>query len=195
MRHVIVPGVRSALTLLPLDPSAASTALGSSAPSGAVGRAERLGALVHALEQACDVLAFPGLDTCRSTKLEPSRDIAGRRSSVLRRLANPARRIIVVTTPEAAMERPSPRRKAGHRSALLSRWEVHSSDVADLWVPELNLPIPDLLPESYVQSDAVRLDIYSRIAKCRTRDELKRLEEETGRRFGRLPPEAATSSR
>jgi transcription-repair coupling factor (superfamily II helicase) len=157
-------------------------------------------ALVHALEQACDVLAFPGLDTCRSTKLEPSRDIAGRRSSVLRRLANPARRIIVVTTPEAAMERPSPAEKLVtdqpcSQGGRCIGPRANSSDVADLWVPELNLPIPDLLPESYVQSDAVRLDIYSRIAKCRTRDELKRLEEETGRRFGRLPPEAATSSR
>ena len=60
----------------------------------------------------------------------------------------------------------------------------------DLWVPDLNLPLPDLLPASYVQSEAVRLEIYGRLARCRNEDELEDLEEETARRFGKLPPEA-----
>jgi transcription-repair coupling factor (superfamily II helicase) len=58
---------------------------------------------------------------------------------------------------------------------------------ADLWVPDLNLPVADQLPASYVQSDAVRLEIYGRVARCRTEDELDDLEEETLRRFGKLP--------
>lgn len=59
-----------------------------------------------------------------------------------------------------------------------------------LWVPELNLPIAELLPSDYVQSEALRLEIYARAARCRTDDELEELEDETQRRFGTLPPAA-----
>jgi transcription-repair coupling factor (superfamily II helicase) len=58
---------------------------------------------------------------------------------------------------------------------------------ADLWVPDLNLPLADMLPTNYVQSEAVRLEIYGRVARCRSEDDLEDLEEETARRFGRLP--------
>src|SRR6478735_6378956 len=61
---------------------------------------------------------------------------------------------------------------------------------ADLWVPDLNLPGADMLPASYVQSEAVRLEIYARAARCRSEDELNDLEDETSRRFGKLPPPA-----
>ncbi len=61
---------------------------------------------------------------------------------------------------------------------------------ADLWVPDLNLPVADMLPTNYVQSDAVRLEIYGRIARCRNEDDLEDLEDETARRFGRLPAAA-----
>ncbi|BAM86842.1 putative transcription repair coupling factor [Bradyrhizobium oligotrophicum S58] len=60
-----------------------------------------------------------------------------------------------------------------------------------LWIPELNLPISELLPSDYVQSEAVRLEIYARAARCRTGDELEELEDETQRRFGTLPPAAS----
>jgi transcription-repair coupling factor (superfamily II helicase) len=46
------------------------------------------------------------------------------------------------------------------------------------------------LPANYVQSEAVRLEIYARAARCRGEDELDDLEEETSRRFGKLPPYA-----
>jgi transcription-repair coupling factor (superfamily II helicase) len=59
---------------------------------------------------------------------------------------------------------------------------------ADLWVPDLNLPIAEKLPTNYVQSEAVRLEIYARAARCRSEAELDDLEEETSRRFGKLPP-------
>ncbi|WP_369725605.1 DEAD/DEAH box helicase [Bradyrhizobium sp. LLZ17] len=61
---------------------------------------------------------------------------------------------------------------------------------AEVWVPDLNLPIADMLPESYVQSEPVRLELYARAARCRSEDELDDLEEETSRRFGQLPPGA-----
>ena len=57
-------------------------------------------------------------------------------------------------------------------------------------MPDLNLPVGDMLPEGYVQSEAVRLEIYGRAARCRSDDDLEDLEEETSRRFGKLPPEA-----
>jgi transcription-repair coupling factor (superfamily II helicase) len=60
----------------------------------------------------------------------------------------------------------------------------------DLWVPDLNLPFPDQLPASYVQSEAVRLEIYGRVARCRNEEDLEDLEEETARRFGKLAPMA-----
>ncbi|WP_244422257.1 DEAD/DEAH box helicase [Bradyrhizobium sp. ORS 285] len=60
-----------------------------------------------------------------------------------------------------------------------------------LWLPELNLPIAELLPSNYVQSEAVRLEIYARAARCRSDDELEELEDETQRRFGPLPPAAS----
>src|SRR5262249_6601301 len=52
------------------------------------------------------------------------------------------------------------------------------------------VPVAELLPSSYVQSEAVRLEIYARAARCRSEDELDDLEEETSRRFGKLPPAA-----
>jgi len=57
----------------------------------------------------------------------------------------------------------------------------------EMWVPDLNLPIADMLPETYVQSEPVRLELYARAARCRDEDELDDLEEETSRRFGQLP--------
>jgi transcription-repair coupling factor (superfamily II helicase) len=60
---------------------------------------------------------------------------------------------------------------------------------ADLWVPDLNLPVADMAA-SYTRSEAVRLEIYARAARCRSEDELDDLEDETSRRFGKLLPAA-----
>ena len=68
--------------------------------------------------------------------------------------------------------------------------EKATDGAADLWVPDLNLPVADILPANYVQSGAVRLELYGRVARCRGEDDLEDLEEETARRFGRLPPAA-----
>src|SRR5437868_5804845 len=68
-------------------------------------RAERLGGIVHALDPSLDVLVFPRLNTLPFDGLEPSREIAGRRSSVLRRLARRKKPILLVSTAEAVMER------------------------------------------------------------------------------------------
>ena len=73
-------------------------------------------------------------------------------------------------------------------SHLLNQASEKTDDRAgDLWVPDLNLPIAEMLPTSYVQSKDMRLEIYGRVARCRSEDDLDDLEEETARRFGPLP--------
>src|SRR5436305_2875753 len=47
-----------------------------------------------------------------------------------------------------------------------------------------------MLPETYVQSEPVRLELYARAARCSSEDDLVDLEEETSRRFGPLPQTA-----
>jgi transcription-repair coupling factor (superfamily II helicase) len=76
----------------------------------------------------------------------------------------------------------------GHLLKLAS--EKTGIGTADWWVPDLNLPVAEILPTDYVQSSAVRMQVYCRIARCRSEDDLQDAEEETARRFGRLAPEA-----
>ena len=68
-------------------------------------RAERLGSILHSLDPSLDVLVFPRMNTLPFDGLEPSREIGGRRSSVLRRLARAKKRVFLVSTAEAIMER------------------------------------------------------------------------------------------
>ncbi len=75
-------------------------------------------------------------------------------------------------------------------SHLLKMASEKAGQQAALWVPDLNLPVGDMLPESYVQSEPVRLELYARAARCNDEDDLDDLEEETARRFGPLPKAA-----
>jgi transcription-repair coupling factor (superfamily II helicase) len=69
--------------------------------------------------------------------------------------------------------------------------EKNAGGSTELWLPDLNLPIADMLPANYVHSEAVRLEIYGRVARCRIEEDLEDLEEEMARRFGR-PPRSAS---
>ncbi len=60
----------------------------------------------------------------------------------------------------------------------------------DMWMPELRVDTPALLPESYVQDQATRLDIYARLTRAESAAELGEIEDEIEIRFGPLPPEA-----
>ena len=71
-------------------------------------RAERLGSVIHALDPSCEVLVFPRLNTLPFDQLEPSHELAGRRASVLRRLAKSRKPLFLVSTAEAVMERLPP---------------------------------------------------------------------------------------
>lgn len=64
-----------------------------------------LGSVLHSLDASLEVLVFPRLNTLPFDGLEPSREIAGRRSSVLRRLAKRKKPVFLVSTAEAVMER------------------------------------------------------------------------------------------
>jgi transcription-repair coupling factor (superfamily II helicase) len=68
-------------------------------------KAEQLGAILYALEPQCDPLVYPRLDVLTYDGVPPSREITGRRASVLRRLCEPDRSPLVVSTPDAALER------------------------------------------------------------------------------------------
>lgn len=61
-------------------------------------KAERLGSVIYSLDRSCDVLVFPRVNTLPFDQLEPSREIAGRRSAVLRRLASANKPVLLVST-------------------------------------------------------------------------------------------------
>jgi transcription-repair coupling factor (superfamily II helicase) len=80
-------------------------------------RAERIGSVIHSLDPSADVMVYPRLDSLPFDGLEPSREIAGRRASVLRRLAGMKRPAFLISTAEAIMERlPTP--EASKRSVV-----------------------------------------------------------------------------
>jgi transcription-repair coupling factor (superfamily II helicase) len=56
--------------------------------------------------------------------------------------------------------------------------------------PEIRLPVPARLPESYVTDVSQRLILYKRLASCRDDDEVARIRDELLDRFGPLPAEA-----
>ena len=53
--------------------------------------------------------------------------------------------------------------------------------------PELKLSLAAALPEGYVPDDKVRLNLYRRLSRLRTRDELDEVATELNDRFGPLP--------
>ncbi len=72
-------------------------------------QAEYLGADIHSLFPDCPVLVFPRWDSVPYDAAGPSRGIAGRRASVLRRLAGGLQSPLVIATPEAVLQRVPPR--------------------------------------------------------------------------------------
>ncbi|HXK24546.1 MAG TPA: transcription-repair coupling factor [Myxococcota bacterium] len=56
--------------------------------------------------------------------------------------------------------------------------------------PEIRLPVPARLPESYVDSVAQRLVLYKRLSACRDDAEVDRIRDEILDRYGPLPLEA-----
>lgn len=59
---------------------------------------------------------------------------------------------------------------------------------SDMWMPELHIEVPAQLPANYVQDEATRLDIYTRVARAESPAELGEIEDEIELRFGAMPP-------
>lgn len=87
--------------------------------AGEENRAERLASIVHSLDRSPGVLVFPRLNNLPFDGLEPSREIAGRRSSVLRRIAKSKKPVFLVSTAEAIMERLPPPESLSRLSIIL----------------------------------------------------------------------------
>ncbi|MFC5323425.1 DEAD/DEAH box helicase [Bradyrhizobium oligotrophicum] len=71
-------------------------------------RAERLAAVLHAMDPDCDVLVLPRFDTLPFDDAEPSPEVAGRRAHVLRRLAERVSAPLLISTVEAMLPRVPP---------------------------------------------------------------------------------------
>lgn len=83
-------------------------------------RAERLGAVLHAFDPGCPVMVLPRFDTLPFDEVEPSREISGRRASVLRRLATATSRPLLITTVDAMLPRVPVPRAWSHAGLTLS---------------------------------------------------------------------------
>ncbi|WP_240535844.1 DEAD/DEAH box helicase, partial [Bradyrhizobium sp. STM 3809] len=73
-------------------------------------RAERIAAVLHAMDPGCGVLVLPRFDTLPFDDTVPSREISGRRAHVLRRLAERAHAPVLISTVEALLPRVPPQR-------------------------------------------------------------------------------------
>jgi transcription-repair coupling factor (superfamily II helicase) len=72
-------------------------------------QAEYLGANINSLFPDCPVLVFPRWDSLPYDPAGPSREVSGRRASVLRRLAGGLDKPLLIATPEAILQRVPPR--------------------------------------------------------------------------------------
>jgi transcription-repair coupling factor (superfamily II helicase) len=90
------------------------------------GLADRIGATIHALNQSANVLVLPSLGPAQFEDVEPSPVTAGRRSSVLRRMAEGKRPILVIGSVEAFSSQVPLRdrmKDAGMRMAVGDRFD------------------------------------------------------------------------
>jgi transcription-repair coupling factor (superfamily II helicase) len=95
-------------------------------------------------------------------------------------------RLMVEQTPTAEEETPAPRydwRKE------LPAWKPAGHGV------ELHLPFAGNIPEDYVESPALRLDLFRRIGQATQVKQLRALEDELRDRFGQLPESVAVMLR
>lgn len=89
-------------------------------------RAERLGAIIQAFDPRTGVMVLPSLRPAPDDDIEPSPEVAGRRSSVLRRLAEQDK-VLLISTAEAISQcvpSPASRRTSALRLALGAAFDV-----------------------------------------------------------------------
>ncbi len=76
-----------------------------------------------------------------------------------------------------------------HEAILQVRAEQDHTEVHQEWVPQLNLGISLLIPESYVADLGLRLSLYRRLASLETVNEVHIFASELLDRFGKTPKE------
>jgi transcription-repair coupling factor (superfamily II helicase) len=149
--------------------------------------AEYLGANIYSLVPDCPVMVFPRWDSLPYDPAGPSREIMGRRASVLRRLAGPLAAPLVIATSEAALQRVPPpgvwaeatmTLRVGHSLSIdaLRSFLVRTGYVLDALVDEpgeavLHGQVLDLFPAGALAPVRVELD-GDRITAIRSYDPL-----------------------
>ncbi len=72
------------------------------------------------------------------------------------------------------------------RAVRVARGEAPEAD----WTPELQLGEAAALPEAYIPDPVIRINLYARLSRLASAEEVDAFEEELDDRFGPLPPEA-----
>jgi transcription-repair coupling factor (superfamily II helicase) len=70
-----------------------------------------------------------------------------------------------------------------------ARGQSAPTDISRDWIPQINLGLPVLIPETYVADLHLRLGLYRRAAELTTAAEIDSFAAELTDRFGTLPPE------
>lgn len=71
------------------------------------------------------------------------------------------------------------------RAVRVAKGEITGPD----WTPELNIGLSGALPESYVPDATLRINLYARLARLETAEEVEEFAEELEDRFGHPPAE------
>jgi transcription-repair coupling factor (superfamily II helicase) len=99
--------------------------------AGSEGRAERLGRLLRGLDQARETVVVPPWDCLPYDRVSPSREAMGRRMAALRRLAGGSQGAIVVTVPDALVQRVPPRGACRKATLALKVGEGFAAEVLE----------------------------------------------------------------
>jgi transcription-repair coupling factor (superfamily II helicase) len=106
-------------------------------------RAERLGLILHKLDETDQILVFPRSDDVPFDGAPPSSEVSGRRASVLRRLAERTERPLLVTTPEALIQRVPEPTSWRHASLRLSPGRAFDAEEITRWLADAGYNVED----------------------------------------------------
>jgi len=67
--------------------------------------------------------------------------------------------------------------------------ELKGEEVEEEITPEIHFHLPAFIPESYIEDQTERLNIYRRLSLCRSEESIEMIREELLDRFGKIPIE------
>jgi transcription-repair coupling factor (superfamily II helicase) len=65
--------------------------------------------------------------------------------------------------------------------------ELQGESVEEQFLPSITLPLSAFIPEAYIPTEGLRIAFYKKIAACRTKEDLKLVQDELEDRFGDPP--------